>query len=70
MADKLGKHNVVADFMSRLAHTVEQGIVEDAFLDENLSIVSTETPFLTDMENYLAIGKFPRILVIRQVQNL
>lgn len=46
IVDKLGKYNVVADFMSRLTHTVEEGIVEDEFSNEHLFDVSTKTPWL------------------------
>ena len=42
--DKLGKHNVVADFLSRLEHTTHQEMIEDAFPNEHIFVVSTKKP--------------------------
>ena len=58
--DKPRKHNVVADFLYRLEHTTYQEMIEDAFLEEHLFVVSSKIPWFAGMENYLATGKFPQ----------
>jgi hypothetical protein len=74
--DKLGKHNLVSNFLSRLENTTDQEMIEDAFQNEHLFVVSTKTPWFVDMENYLAIGKFPqhfsykeKTKIVRQSRN-
>lgn len=58
--DKLGEHNIVADFLSRLEQIEDQDMVDDVFLDEHIFFVSTKTPWFSDMANYLATRKFPQ----------
>ena len=42
--DRLGKNNLVADFISRIISTNESIQVDDAFPDENLFSISTNVP--------------------------
>lgn len=51
--DKLGKHNVVAIFLSRLNHDADKDLVNDAFPDENIFSISFQIPWFVDIENYL-----------------
>ena len=54
IVDKLGKENVVADFMYRLdLPTGEEGIVDDQMLDEHLFSISVLSPWFADIANYL-----------------
>ena len=57
--DKPRKHNVVVNLLARLEHTSCQEMIEDAFSYEHL-VISAKIPWFSDMENYLAIGKFPQ----------
>ena len=58
--DKLGKSNIVADFLSRLHITDENPtIIEDTFPDENLFHTKIHTPWYVDIENYLATNRMP-----------
>lgn len=68
--DKLGKHNVVVDFLSRLEHTTDQEMIEDAFPDEHLFSISTKISCFYDMENYFAIGNFPQHFSYREMANI
>jgi hypothetical protein len=60
--DRPGKENLVADFLSRIQNGSENDPVDDSFPDEHLFSISTNSPWFTDIENYLAIGKFPQHL--------
>lgn len=60
--NKLGKSNIVANFISKLTTLEEDEKVNDKFLDENFFSLSTTSPWYVDMANYLAIGKFPIFL--------
>ena len=52
--DKLGKENVVADFLSRVNFpTGEEGMVDDQMLDEHLFSISVLSPWFVDITNYL-----------------
>jgi len=58
--DKLGKENVVADFLSRVnLPTGEEGMVDDQMLDEHLFAISILSPWFDDKENYLVSTQFP-----------
>ena len=57
--DRLGKENLVVDFISHINHEGDLILVDDSFLDENLFSISINTPWFTDMENYLATRKLP-----------
>ena len=53
--DKLGKSNIVADYLSRLTIVDEDPTpIEDTFLDEHLFHIETHTPWYVDIANYLA----------------
>jgi hypothetical protein len=58
IVDRPGKENQVADFLSRLDNKGENILVDDNFLDENLFSISTNSPWFTDIANYLTTGKF------------
>ena len=51
--DNLGKHNVVTKFVSRLTHDADRDLVDDAFLDEHLFVISIQTPFFYDKKKLL-----------------
>jgi hypothetical protein len=55
-----GRENVVADFLSQLENSPEEGLVDDIFPYEHLFVVSLQTPWFANIENYLVVGKFPR----------
>ena len=58
--DKLGKSNVVANYLSRLHIDDEDPTpIEDTFLDEHLFHIETHTPWYADIANYLATNKMP-----------
>jgi hypothetical protein len=60
--NKPGKDNVVVDFLSRLTSNENEPPVEDYFPDEHLFVVSTNSPWFTDIANYLAAGRLPHHL--------
>jgi len=62
IVDKLGKDNVVADFMSRLENNAEGTSIEDSFPYEYLFAISANTLWYADIAYYLATGKVPRHL--------
>jgi len=54
IVDKLGKENVVANFLSRLdLPASEEGIVDEQIPDEHLFAISVLSPWFSDIENYL-----------------
>jgi hypothetical protein len=55
--DRPGKDNVVADFLSRIKNEDDDIPVHDSFPDENPFSLSINTPWFTDMENYMATRK-------------
>jgi hypothetical protein len=57
--DRLGKDNLVDDFLSRMIHLGDNTQVEDNFPDENLFVISTFTPWYADVANYPVIGNMP-----------
>lgn len=59
VVDRPGKYNVVADYISRLNNPSEVVHVDDNFTDEHLFSMSTESPWLTDIDSYLVTGKTP-----------
>ena len=44
IVDKPRRHNIVANFVSRLTHTAEKDILDDAFPDEHLFSISAKAP--------------------------
>lgn len=57
--DRLGKENIVVDFLSRMQNGNNDTLIVDSFYDKYLLTVSTKTPWFADIANYLAIGKSP-----------
>jgi hypothetical protein len=51
--DRPGKDNVVADFLSRIKNEDDDIPVDDSFTDEHLFSLSVNTPWFSNMENYL-----------------
>lgn len=62
IVDKLRKDNVVADFLFGIENDGKNTSIEDSFPDEHLFKVSTNTPWYSDISNYLATGKVPHHL--------
>ncbi|KAI3783890.1 hypothetical protein L1987_42979 [Smallanthus sonchifolius] len=57
--DKSGKHNLVADHLSRFINNDEPMPLNDMFLDENLFAAQVTTPWYADIVNYLITNNFP-----------
>jgi hypothetical protein len=57
--DRPGKENLVADFLSRIKNEDYDIPIDDSFPDEHLFSLSVNTPWFTDMENYLATRNLP-----------
>eukprot|EP00253_Pinus_taeda_P009607 PITA_09607 len=67
IVDKLGKENVVADFLSRLDLPAgEEGIVDDQMLDEHMFSISVLSPWFADIANYLVSAQFPPHLSLKE----
>ena len=70
--DKKGRDNVIADHLSRLEKTTEKEkgteIVEN-FSDEQLFLLSVQTPWYVDIFNYLAYGVVPPNLATSKEEN-
>ena len=56
---KLGKGNVVFDFLSRLQATNDSKIIVDIFYDEHLLSISVRNPWHGDISNCLSTNKIP-----------
>ena len=57
--DKKGSANVIVDHLSRLEKTTKEesrGEIVENFLDEQLFLLSVQTPCYADIVNYLASG--------------
>ena len=50
---------MVADCLSCIHHEDGTKLVDDTFPDEHLFVVSIQTPWFTNIVNYLATGKLP-----------
>eukprot|EP00253_Pinus_taeda_P028128 PITA_28128 len=60
IVNKLGKQNVVADFLPRLdLHVGEEGTVDDQMPNEHLFSISVLSPWFADIANYLVSTQFP-----------
>ena len=70
IVDKLGKDNVVVDFLSRMDNNDECTPIEDSFPDEHPFAVSTKPPWYADIANYLATGKVPHHLSYREQRKI
>lgn len=55
--EKLGKDNVVADFLSQLHVPENPTVIDDSFLDDHLFLLSAQNPWYADIANYLTIGR-------------
>ena len=66
IVDKPGKENVVAYFLSRIEHDGKETPNEDDFLDEHIFLVSPNTLWYADIDNYLATGRVPRHLSYKE----
>ena len=67
--DRLGKSNVVDNYISRLNNPSEVIPVDDHFPDEHLFSMSEKSPWFADITNYLVTGKTPPHLSAREKQN-
>ena len=59
---KKGSDNVIVDHLSRLENTAEKENeieIAENFLDEQLFMLSFQTPWYADIVNYLACGVVP-----------
>jgi hypothetical protein len=68
--NKLGKDNVVVDFLSRLTSNENVPPVEDLFPDEHLFVISTNSPWFTNIANYLDAGTLPHHLSPKERHNI
>lgn len=57
--DKLGKTNVVADFLSRLHVPDDPATIDDNFPNEHLFLLTAHNPWYANIANYLTTGKTP-----------
>lgn len=58
--DKPGRHNVVAYFLSRLTHAIDKELVDDSFPKEYLFSILVQTPWFSNIANYLATRKLSK----------
>ena len=70
MLDRLGKQNIVVDFLSRIQNIKEYSLVEDKFPNEYLFVVTTQTPWFVNVANYLVTAKLPSHLFPREKRNI
>ena len=70
VVDRLGKSNVVVDFLSRLNNPGEVTSVNDDFPYEHLFAMSIDSPWFADIDNYLVTGKTPPHLSAREKWNI
>jgi hypothetical protein len=66
IVDKLGKENVVADFLSRLHINDDNSPKNDSFPNEHFFVVSSHSPWYVDIANYLVARKVPPHLSPRE----
>ena len=65
--DRPGRENIVVDFLSRINNDNSgPTLVDDTFPDEYLFVVSINSQWFADIENYLASGKFPQDMPARE----
>ena len=60
--DKLGKDNVVIDFLSRITSNDNEPLVEEYFPDEHVSVVSTNSPWFAYIANFFVAEKLRHYL--------
>jgi len=66
IVDKLGKDNVVVDFLSRIEHDGKNIPIEDNFPNEHPFEVFANTSWYEHIINYLSIGKIPHHLSYKE----
>ena len=66
IVDRLGRENLVANFLSRINHCGEMEPINDDFPDEHLFSLSVKTPWFADLANYLTTRKLPQHLTSRE----
>ena len=64
--ERLGKSNVVADYISRLNNPGEPIPIDDDFPDEHLFVMTKKCPWFADISNYLVTEKLPVHLSARE----
>jgi len=69
IVDRLGKENVVADFLSWIKSD-DNNPVDDSFPDEYLFAVSAHSPWYANIANYLVAGKLPSHLSHREKRGI
>ena len=60
----------MADFLLRLNSPNDLILVSDNFPDEHLFVVTTETPWFADIENYLSYRILPSHLTSKQKRKI
>lgn len=72
MIDRPRRDNSAADFLSRMNIALEVAPVPvpDDFPDENLFVISTHTPWFSNVTNYMVSGSFPQNLSTREKHNI
>ncbi|KAK1427528.1 hypothetical protein QVD17_16215 [Tagetes erecta] len=68
--DKSGKHNLVADHLSRIINNDEPIPLSDQFPDENLFAMQITAPWYADIVNYLITNTFPSDLSRAQKEKI
>lgn len=62
--------DIMVDFLSRMKNDNINTRVIDHFPDEYIFAISTKNPWFADIANYLATGKFPPSLSIKERQRV
>ena len=70
IVDRLGKENLVANFLSHISHGEEMDPVNDDFPDEYFFAFSIKTPWFSYLANYLTTRKLPQHLSTREKQKV
>lgn len=69
--DKLGKENVVVDFLSRITlPTDDEDMVDDQLPYEHLFSISVLSPCFSDIFNYLLARSFPPNISSKEKTNI
>eukprot|EP00253_Pinus_taeda_P002737 PITA_02737 len=71
IVDKLGKENVVVNFLSRLDSPAgEEGMVDDQIPDENMFSILVLSPWFSNIANYLVSAQFPPHLSAKEKRKI
>jgi hypothetical protein len=68
--DKIGRENVVVDFLSRITNKGEVVPVEDTFPNEHFFSLYTNSPWFAGIDNYLAAGRLLQHLSPKEHQRV